>query len=149
MQSIIFSKDGAHVLAGRRTQNTSYCPLFYGVPGGILEVSDTKGSFESACMREVNEEVKIKLKSEKYLTAIIQEYHGSVGVVAMIATSVVGNPDMNVKVPGNEEWKDCELSWYPIDELDDVKLENSLEGLIFLKKEREIFTQDGSSIFWK
>ena len=148
MQAIIFSSCSTHVLAGKRTENTSYCPLFHTVPGGILEVSDTKRDFESACMRELHEEVDINLKPEKYLTGIIQEYHGSVGVAAIISTSASDNPKMNEKINGNEEWKGRELSWYPVDHLDDVTLENSLEGLLFLKKEREIFTQTGSSVFW-
>ena len=51
MQAIILSHDGYSVLAGKRAESLPYCPSFYAVPGGILEVIDTKGSFESACMR--------------------------------------------------------------------------------------------------
>ena len=149
MQSIIFSQDGEYVLAGKRTENTSYCPLFHTVPGGILEVIDTKGDFESACMRELNEEVDINLKQEKYLTALIQEYHGSVGIVAAIMGMTSGNLEATEKVSGNEEWKDRTLTWYPVDHLDDVKFMNSLEGLLFLKKERANFIETGNSIFWK
>lgn len=131
MQSIIFSACSTYVLAGKRTENTSYCPLFHTVPGGILEVSDTKGNFEAACIRELHEEVDINLKSEKYLTAILQEHHGSVGVAAVIATSASDNPEVNEKISGNEEWIDRELSWYSVDQLDDVILDNSLEVIFF------------------
>ena len=149
MQAIIFSPCETNVLAGIRSDTLPYCPLFHTVPGGILEVFDTKGNFESACMRELNEEVEINLEPEKFLSAIIQEYHGSVGAAAIITTSVSDNPKMDEKIKGNEEWKDGLLSWYPVDHLEDVKFENSLEGLLFLKSEREIFTRTGSSGFWK
>ncbi|MFW9844391.1 MAG: hypothetical protein ACFFEV_07435, partial [Candidatus Thorarchaeota archaeon] len=64
-------------------------------------------------------------------------------------TGVSDNPKLTEKVAGNEEWKNHELSWYSVDHLDDVKFENSLESLLFLKKERDIFTQTGSSVFWE
>ncbi len=149
MQAIIFSPCKTHVLAGLRSENSSYCPLFHTVPGGILETSDTEGSFESACMREINEEVEVMLETEKHLVGLLSEVHGSVGVVALISRTVSGTPKLNERIQGNEEWTECELSWYPVDKLEDVKLDNSLEGLLFVKREREIFDRTGNSIFWK
>ena len=62
---------------------------------------------------------------------------------------LVNNPKLDERVVGNDEWKDHELSWNSVDHLDEVKLENTLEGFIFLKEERESFTKTGKSIFWK
>lgn len=148
MQAIIFSPCWTNILAGKRSENLQYCPLFHTTPGGILEASDTEGSFESACMREINEEVEIELESKKYLVGLLTELHGSVGTVALISGTASGNPKLNEAIPGNEEWIDNKLSWYPLDNLEDVKFENSLEGLLFVKKEREMFDKTGNSIFW-
>ncbi len=148
MQAIVFSHDGQNVLAGSREESHTYCPTFHAVPGGILEVIDTKGSFESACMREFNEEVNLLLQHDKYLVGIIQEFHGTVGVVALIATTPLEQVDPEKDVSGNNEWNHHKLSWYPVDQLENVTFENSLEGLLFLKNERNQFITTGRSVLW-
>jgi len=148
MQAIVLSYDGQNVLAGRRAESHSYCPTFHAVPGGILEVIDTKGSFESACMREFNEEVSLPLNHDKYLVGIIQELHGTVGVVALIATVPLEQTDLEKDVSGNNEWNHHKLTWYSVDQLKNVTFENSLEGLQFLKNERSLFVETGRSVLW-
>jgi len=148
MQAIVFSHDRNNVLAGRRAESLPYCPSFHAIPGGILEVVDTKGSFESACMREFNEEVNLPLQHEKFLVGILQELHGTVGAVALITALSLDKMDLEKEVSGNDEWNHHNLSWYHVDKLDNVTFENSLEGLLFLKKERNLFIQTGSSVLW-
>jgi hypothetical protein len=148
MQAIIFSPDKTNVLAGLRAEDSSYCPLFHAVPGGILETSDVEGSFESACMREIDEEVAVALEAEKHLVGLLSELHGSVGVVALISGTVSKTPKPNEHVYGNEEWAERRLSWYSGEELERIKFENSLEGLLFVKNDRERFEKTGNSIFW-
>lgn len=147
-QAIIFTEDKKHILAGTRSEKSQYCPLFHSVPGGMLEVNDTKGHFENACMREIKEEVKIELASEKSLVGIIPELHGTIGVVTIISATAIGKYDLKKRVSGNDEWKDQELSWYDVDRLDQYIPENSLEGLLFVKNERNRFLNEGSSVLW-
>jgi ADP-ribose pyrophosphatase YjhB (NUDIX family) len=147
-QSIIFSLDKKHVLAGTRSERSQYCPLFHSVPGGMLETRDLEGDFESACMREIEEETDVKLAPEKYLVALVSELHGTVGVVAVISALVSQNYDIKERVSGNKEWKNQELSWYSVDRLNNCLQENSLEGLLFVKQERSAFRKTNSSALW-
>ncbi|TFG30010.1 NUDIX domain-containing protein, partial [Candidatus Thorarchaeota archaeon] len=148
IQAIIFSPDMNHVLAGIRTKESQYCPSFHAVPGGILETRDTEVSFEDACMREIVEEVDIDLIPEKHLVALISELHGTVGIVAVISGDATGENETNGLIKGNEEWVNSELSWYDVNKLDQCTSENSLEGLLFVKQEREKYIKTGESVLW-
>jgi ADP-ribose pyrophosphatase YjhB (NUDIX family) len=134
-QSIIYSSDREYVVVGERAKESLYCPLYHAIPGGMLEVSDTKGSFEQACMREIGEEADIELEQEKYLVALIDEVHGSVGIIAMIEAIAKGPIDYDAPISGNEEWTDRLLQWISIEELSQFTIENSLEGPVFLKND--------------
>lgn len=148
-QSIIFSPNREFVVVGERAKESLYCPLYHAIPGGILEISDTKGSFEQACMREIEEETDIELEEEKHLVAIIGEVHGSVGIIAMIE-AVAKNPiDYDAPILGNEEWTDRQLHWVHVDELDQFTVDTSLEGPIFLKNEWNLHRNTGKSELWK
>lgn len=147
-QAIIFSPDMNHVLAGIRTRESQYCPLFHSTPGGILEVEDTVGDFENACMREIEEEVDVTLENKKHLVAMMSKLHGTVDVVAVISGVVSNSPNIHENVVGNEEWKDSELSWYNVDRLDNCTPDNSLQGLLFVKEERIKFRNTRSSVLW-
>ena len=147
-QAIIFSKKKDHVLAGVRSENSQYCPLFHTVPGGILEIKDAEGSFEDACMREVNEEINVDLVLEKHLVALMSELHGTVGVVAIISGQVSNEVEINDHLEGNDEWLNSEVSWYDVDSLSHILPENSLQGLLFVKEERNRYTRTKESVLW-
>ena len=49
-QAIILSPNREYILFGQRPDTSLYCPLYYAVPGGMLEVEDAKGSFQAACL---------------------------------------------------------------------------------------------------
>ena len=147
-QAIIFSLEKKHILAGIRSERSQYCPLFHSVPGGILETDDLEGGFESACMREIEEETDVRLAPEKYLVAMMSELHGTVGVVALISGLVAGRYDTKERMCGNDEWVNQELFWYNVDELNDCQPDNSLEGLLFAKQERTKFMNTNASVLW-
>jgi len=118
------------------------------VPGGILEVGDTNADFENACLREISEEVSVKLRLEKELVAMLSQLHGTVGIAIIIVGTVVDDIDMNERVLGNEEWSNNRLSWYSVDSLGQFSHENSLEGLLFVKDEWEIHQKSKTSVLW-
>jgi ADP-ribose pyrophosphatase YjhB (NUDIX family) len=147
-QAIIFSRDKMHVLAGTRCEETHYCPLFYSVPGGILETLDTAGDFDSACLREISEETSVNLMPSRNIVALVPELHGTAGAVAIISGVAKGSYDISEKMPGNNEWLNQELRWYNVDELERFSSDNSLEGLLFVKSERSSFLRVSSSVLW-
>ncbi len=148
-QSVLLSPDRKFVVIGERAKDSLYCPLFHAIPGGMLEVSDTIGSFEQACMREIREEADIELEREKYLVALINELHGSVGIVAMIE-AVARNPiNYDDFIPGNEEWTDTRLQWVSVENLNQFTSDNSLEGPLFLRNEWQTYKTTGQSDIWK
>jgi len=148
VQAILFSPDKKHILVGERSVDSMYCPLYHALPGGILEVTDSKGDFEAASLREIHEEVEVELNSEKEVVAILSELHGTVGVVVIITGTVTDVVDVSESVKGNEEWSDNELSWVPVDGLGQFSSDNSLEGLLFVKDEWESYQESGKSILW-
>ena len=148
VQAILFSPDKKYILAGERSADSMYCPLYYAIPGGILEVADTEGDFESACLREISEEVEVKLEPEKEIVAITSELHGTVGAVTIMVGTVADVVDVSENIKGNEEWSDSRLAWYPVDRLEYFTPTNSLEGLLFVKDEWEMFQGSGKCVLW-
>ena len=148
VQAALFSSDRKYLLLGQRSTEMMYCPLYYGIPGGIFEITDTDSGFESACLREVTEEVEIEINPEVELVALLPELHGTVGVAAIIAGTVSDTANVRKHVSGNEEWVDRKLSWHSVDALQEFVPDNSLEGLILVKHERDRFKETGESIFW-
>ncbi len=134
MQLIVHSPDRNQFLIGQRNRDSMYCPLFYSVPGGILEVEDTKGSFKDACLREFNEEVELEISDNLKLIGITSEIHGTVGCVFLLIGVSVSQPGVGEFVRGNDEWEDNSLQWHPINNLEGFTVSNCLEAPIFLKK---------------
>ena len=134
-QAILYSSDRKYVLVGERSKDSLYCPFYYALPGGMLEVADTRGSFEQACMREIREEASLELGHQKYLVALVGELHGNVGVAAIIEAFAKESIDHESSILGNEEWTGKRIQWVFVDEF---TVDNSLEGLMFLKNERQL-----------
>lgn len=147
-QSVIFSPNREHFIFGQRSEDSMYCPLFYALPGGMLEVKDTKGSVEQACLREINEEVNISLAKEMFLVGIMDELQGNVGTAIIIEGVTNGEPITESTIYGNEEWIDHMLEWRSPNNLEGISEENSLEGLVFVKEEWERHKVSSDSVLW-
>ncbi|MFW9980238.1 MAG: NUDIX hydrolase [Candidatus Thorarchaeota archaeon] len=148
MQLIVLTPDKQHILIGQRSKNSMYCPLFFSVPGGMLEVTDASDSFEDACLREFHEEVKLDIKEGLDLVGITSEIHGSVGVVFLILGTAKELSDLSSAVQGNEEWEDRRLEWHSIQQMERMTRENSLEGVVFAKDDRKKKERGGPSVLW-
>jgi len=147
-QAIILSPNREYILFGERPETSLYCPLYNSVPGGMLEVEDAKGSFQAACMRELQEEAHINLESEMALVASVCEVQGSLGVVMLVEAVSTENPVEGDTVGGNEEWTDRLLVWHPVERLETLDENLALEGLLFAKGEWETFKRKGTSLLW-
>jgi ADP-ribose pyrophosphatase YjhB (NUDIX family) len=147
-QAIILSPNREYILFGQRPETSLYCPLYYAVPGGMLEVEDAKGSFQAACMRELQEEARINLESEMALVASVCEVQGRLGVVMLIEAISTENPVEGDTVGGNEEWTDRLLVWHPVEKLETLDENLALEGLLFAKGEWDTFKHKGTSLLW-
>ncbi|MHA1909985.1 MAG: NUDIX domain-containing protein [Candidatus Thorarchaeota archaeon] len=149
MQALVFTPDKKYTLIGERAPDSLYCPLYYSSPGGMLEMSDTEASVEDAVMREVREEMKLDVTSEKNLIALAGELHGTVGVALLIELVSTQNVDVEKPVDGNEEWKDRKLSWYPSEFLKSIDPNKALDGVVFAKDEWERYEAGRDSVIWK
>jgi len=147
-QAIILSPNREYILFGERSETSLYCPLYNSVPGGMLEVEDAKGSFQAACMRELEEEAHINLESEMALVASVCEVQGRLGVVMLVEAVSTENPVEGDTVGGNEEWTDRLLVWHPVEKLETLDENLALEGLLFAKEEWETFKRKGTSLLW-
>ena len=125
-QSIILNSERTHFLLGRRNEDNMYCPDYYAIPGGMLEVSDTSGSFMKACLREIEEEALIPLADEIVLLSIFNELHGTVGIIFLIECTATEIDDVTQEVQGNDEWNGRKLWWQDINDLEHIKSENDV-----------------------
>ncbi len=114
----------------------------------MLEVEDANGSFQAACMRELQEEARINLEPEMTLVASVCEVQGRLGVVMLIEAISTENPVKGDAVGGNEEWIDKLLVWHPVEKLETLDGNIALEGLLFAKGEWETFKRKGTSLLW-
>ncbi len=137
MQLIVLSPDKDRILIGQRSKDAMYCPLFYSVPGGMLEIEDTKSSFRDACLREFNEETQLSLSKDIHLVGIASEINGTVGVVFLLCGTARDPVDVGMPVQGNEEWENRILRWYSVRELSQFTFSNSLEGVVYARKNIE------------
>jgi ADP-ribose pyrophosphatase YjhB (NUDIX family) len=148
MQMIVLSPDKKSILYGQRAANILYCPLFHSVPGGILEVRDTKGSFEDAVLREFREEVKLPSPTGLNLISIVSEIHGSVGCIFIIKGVMEVSDGAHSIVRGNDEWMNEALHWHHADSLQPLDEKSMLEGLLLAKHEWSIYKSGGKSLVW-
>ncbi|WP_455142384.1 NUDIX hydrolase [Candidatus Hodarchaeum mangrovi] len=131
-QVIIKTKESSHLLAGKRSHLSEYKPLFWTVPGGMLEEGDIKQPFINAVIRELSEEIDLPININSFkLSAILPEISGN-GVVLILNTLIKYDIDINNPVSGNEEWEDQSLYWITSKELSNLDPKKSMEGLLYL-----------------
>jgi 8-oxo-dGTP pyrophosphatase MutT (NUDIX family) len=147
VQALIFSSDKSRILIGQRAEELMYCPLYYGGPGGMLEVADAAVPFTTAAMREIEEEVRIEFQS-KYLVAIMKDVYTKVGMCLLIECVISEAVDYNAPIEGNEEWMRKQLKWYNIKELKNFEDSFCLETLIFAKRELLKYQKGSESVIW-
>ncbi|MBS3793950.1 MAG: NUDIX domain-containing protein [Candidatus Thorarchaeota archaeon] len=135
LQMAVFSENHQYILYGERAHTEMYCPGLYSLPGGMLEVSDTEGSFDHACMREFLEEVSIDIHEGRHLIGIVKDLHSAVGITLIVKGEAKTKPQAGRQIQGNKEWKDETLKWYDVDSLASLGKHQVLSGLLFLKKE--------------
>lgn len=135
LQVAVFSNNRQYLLYGERSHTEMYCPGLYSLPGGMLEVKDAKQSFDSACMRELKEEVSIEVRGERHLIGIVKDLHSSVGITLIVEGVARKKPQAGEQVHGNEEWREKMLMWHDIDSLASLGESEVLSGLLFLKEE--------------
>jgi 8-oxo-dGTP pyrophosphatase MutT (NUDIX family) len=147
-QALILSPDKTHILFGQRSEGMMYCPLYYGGPGGMSEIADAELPFQTAILREIEEEVNLNFQTEKYLLAIMKDLYTKVGVCFLVECIVPEPFDLNTPVVGNEEWIDNQLQWYPIEDLESLEPSQCLESPIFAIYELNQFKAKGQSVLW-
>lgn len=106
---LVWLRDGQVLLAKR--QNTGYWDDYYGVPAGHVEAGET---FTQALIREVEEEIGLRLRPEQVWVAHILHRKGENGserVEAFFVTDISGD------FINNEPEKCSELRWFPLEEL--------------------------------
>jgi len=131
-QVIIKSLENTHLLVGKRSQLSEYKPLFWTVPGGMLEEKDIKQPFIKAVIRELSEEINLSINSDSFkLIAILPEISGN-GIVLLLKIIINNDIDLKKPISGNEEWEDRILHWIPNNELTNLDPERIMEGLLYL-----------------
>jgi 8-oxo-dGTP pyrophosphatase MutT (NUDIX family) len=148
VQALIFSPDKRRILIGQRAEELMYCPLYYGGPGGMLEVADASLSFDVAIMREIEEEVRLEFQYQKNLIAITKDVYTKVGTCLLIESIASEEVDFNAPVEGNEEWMDNQLEWYHIEKLHDFDGRLCLESPIFAGRELLAYEMGQDSVIW-
>ena len=136
-QCVVLDKNRTAFLIGERAHTSDYQPGWFTVPGGIFEKEDVEGRIQEACLRELTEEVKVKVKEETLkLRAIIREQN-DMGVILFteIETNMIVPKERTyrTKIRGNEEWEKNELKWVRFDEIPLLPSNRLMEGLEFLK----------------
>jgi hypothetical protein len=147
VQALIFSPDLQYIIWGTRSLDSMYCPGFLASPGGMLEIQDAE-NIVSGLMREIKEEVFVKLSENITLVAIGKELHGTVGAGLFFEMMTDVQPDITQKVRGNEEWVDNSLEWYSVEDLADIKEDDSLDALVFARDELLAHRKGLSSVLW-
>jgi 8-oxo-dGTP pyrophosphatase MutT (NUDIX family) len=147
VQALIFSPNKEMILIGQRAEDL-YCPLYYGGPGGMLEVFDAADQFGIAVMREIEEEVKLEFQSQKSLVAIMKDMYTKVGTCLLIEYIASKRADFVGPVEGNEEWAGRQLRWYDIDELLNFEDSVCLESPVFVKRELMKYHERRKNVIW-
>ena len=148
VQALIFSPDKGKILIGQRAEELMYCPLYYGGPGGMLEVSDASVSFDIATMREIEEEVRLEFLPQKHLVAIMKDMYTKVGSCLLIECIAAPKSSFSTPVEGNEEWTGRQLRWYDTEELLNFEDSLCLESPVFTKRELLEYQKGGESVIW-
>ena len=131
-QVIIKTLNNTYLLLGKRSHLSEYKPLYWTVPGGMLEEKDVKHPFIEAVIRELSEEINLPININSFnLIAILPEISGN-GIVLLLKAFVTNDINISKHVSGNEEWEDHILYWISEKDLVNLNLERSMEGLRYL-----------------
>ena len=117
VNALIYTPDRKHLLVGIRSPDVLYYPEYATVPTGLVMKEDTEGTVRDAFLREVNEETNIQLDNEMNLIAITTEQRDPYAIQMLIQCTAKHVPDIRIPVPGNNEWKNRQLHWTPLDQL--------------------------------
>ncbi len=136
-QCVVLDKNRTAFLIGERAHTSDYQPGWLTVPGGIFEREDVEGDVQEACLRELIEEITVKVKKDTLkLRAIIREQN-DMGVILLteIETEIIVPEESKHReiIRGNEEWERKELRWVRFDEISQLPFNRLMEGLEFLK----------------
>jgi 8-oxo-dGTP pyrophosphatase MutT (NUDIX family) len=130
---VIYNQSKSEFLVGQRQRNSEYKPLYFTLPGGILEVSDLDKPVVEACLREIQEELKIQVDSSTFnLIAIIRDVD-ELGIQLLTEVIIVNDQDPQNLVP-NDEWEKDSVHWITIEDLKQMDEKLILEGLHFVRK---------------
>ncbi|MHA2168594.1 MAG: NUDIX domain-containing protein [Candidatus Kariarchaeaceae archaeon] len=130
---VIYNQSKSEFLVGQRQRNSEYKPLCFVLPGGILEVSDLEKPVVEACLREIQEELKIQVDSSTFnLIAIIRDVN-ELGIQLLTEVIIANDQDPHNLVP-NGEWEKDSVHWVTIEDLKQMDEKQILEGLHFVRK---------------
>ncbi len=147
VQALIFSPDMQHIVWGKRSLDSIYCPGFFATPRGMLEIGDADNITEGI-LREIKEEIVLDFSEEVFLVAIAEEFHGTVGAGLIVQMKTNTPPDITQQVRGNEEWIDNTLEWHSVENLIDTNKDESLDALVFAHEEWKRYSEGLSSVVW-
>lgn len=130
-QVAIFDESAKYILVGRRKYDQFYAPGLLTVPGGILEKKDVYHP-KDLLLRELNEEVKMRVKEPKVVALLSEHtnYSTILFITAILDQSF--NKDEIFKESENEFDKH-ELFWLETSILKQFNEDELMEGLTYLK----------------
>ncbi len=133
-QAIITDPTHSYLLMGERAHTSEYKPGYLAIPGGIFEKSDSEKSLLEACMRELQEEITIKVNQESfYLVAMVREA-SKLGTCLLTEVETIDDVlSSEGKLSGNEEWERNQLEWIKFSQICDLEQDRLMEGLNFLR----------------
>lgn len=130
-QIAIFDKSEQYILVGRRKLDQFYAPGLLTVPGGVLEKEDVFNP-KVLLLRELQEEVPIKVKEPKVI-ALLAEHTNYSTIIFMKAIIDQSFSKDEIFTETENEFHKHELYWLKTDILKEMRSEELMEGLTFIK----------------
>lgn len=131
-QVAIFDESEQYILVGRRKLDQFYAPGLLTVPGGVLEKEDVFNP-SVLLLRELQEEVPIKVKEPKIIALLAEHTNYSTIIFIKAILDQPFTKDAILTETENEFHKH-KLFWMKKETLKDLKSEDLMEGLTYIKE---------------
>ena len=130
-QVAVVDESENYLLVGRRKHKQYYAPGLLTLPGGMLELADANDP-KSSLLRELHEEVEIKIKNP-IIIALLAE-HTKYSIIFLIKATIdqIFDKDQIFKEK-EDEFEGNKLYWIETNQLSKISSDKLMEGLTYLK----------------
>lgn len=131
-QVAVFDKTEKYILVGKRKLNQFYAPGLLTLPGGMLELADAQNP-KNSLLRELQEEVEIKIKNPVIISLLSE--HTNYSVIILIKTTIDQPFDQNeIFTEKENEFDNNQLFWLEKKMLQEIDTNELMEGLTYFKQ---------------